>query len=73
MTKLESQYQDFCKENPDSQISYDQWVSARFSYPTKPIHNLRPMKDIPWVDEDVQRWDESQRRRLKDIPWIDED
>ena len=53
MATLETQYQNYLKENPTPTLTYDEWISMRFSTPSDVIHSLQPMTP-PYVSDDFQ-------------------
>ncbi len=87
MAKLETQYQDYINSNPESQLSYEEWISMRFSTPPDAIHSLQPMTP-PYVsdnfqigpqgafehdDSDITDWDITLQDGLEEFPWDNEE
>lgn len=53
MATLETQYENFLKENPTSKLTYDEWINQKFSAIPKVISNLQPMTP-PYVSDNFQ-------------------
>lgn len=71
MTLLETQYQNYLKENPDSQLTYEQWIelklklSGGFQPTVSDNFQIGPDGAFEY-DDDISDWDETLLDGLED-------
>jgi hypothetical protein len=72
MSLLETQYQNYLKENPDSQLTYEQWIELKFKTPPD---GFQPMVSDDFqigpdgafeYDDDISDWDATLMDGLED-------
>jgi len=76
MSLLETQYQNYLKENPDSQLTYEQWIELKFKTPPDAISggfqptvsdNFQIGPDGAFeYDDDISDWDATLMDGLED-------
>ena len=75
MATLETQYQKYREENPESDLSYEQWVSQRFSAPPDVSDNFQigPQGAFEYDDSEINDWNVTLQDGLQDFPWDNEE
>jgi hypothetical protein len=70
MALLETQYQNYLKENPDSQLTYEQWIELKFKTPPYVSDNFQIGPDGAFeYDDDISDWDATLMDGLEDEDW----